>query len=322
MITIGVDAMGGDFAPQVILEAVKDIHDLNICLVGERTQLEGKVSRAQIIHAPTVIHMGESPQEAFKKKKDSSIAIGTELQREGKIDAFVGAGNTGAYMMFALLRLGRIKGIRRPALGTFFPTQKEPTFVLDVGATPTVKPEDMFRFGVMGALAVNGLTEKENPSVAILSVGEEEIKGSTLTRGTFELMQNSHLNFSGNIEGHQILEGLSDVVVCDGAVGNAILKFGESIVEIIQSAIKEAVKSSFKAKIGGALLWPSLKEFFYRMSYEEYGGAILLGTQGVTLICHGRSSSKAIKNAIYTAAKYVKAGINEHIEQFLLQNEQ
>jgi len=313
---IGIDAMGGDYAPKVVIEAVKGLSDIDLLLIGDKNQLIGEITESKIVHAPTSIQMDESPREALRKK-DSSIAIGTQLQKEGKIDAFVGAGNTSAYIMFNSLWLRRVKGVKKPALGTFFPSKNGFTFVLDVGATVSVRPEDLFQFGVMGSLTVEGITGKKKPSVALLSVGEEDVKGGTLTRETFNLLQNSGLNFIGNIEGHQILDGISDVVVCDGMVGNALLKFGESIVNLIQTTIKDAIKSSFKAKMGGLLLGPSLKKFFSRMSYDEYGGAVVLGTNGVTIICHGRSSPKAIRNAIYMAEKYVKSGVNKRIEQFL-----
>lgn len=310
---IGVDAMGGDYAPQIIIEAVKDI-EIDVVLVGNKAKLIGKVPDSQIIHAETVIGMDESPQEAFKKK-DSSIAIGTLLQKKREIDAFVGAGNTGAYVMFSSIELGRIKGVRRPALGTFFPGN---TFVLDVGANTVVRAGDIYQFGVMGALCVEGITGKKGPSVSILSVGEEEEKGNPLTKEAYNLMQNSGLNFMGNIEGHKVLEGVVDVVVCDGFVGNVMLKFGEGIVEIITSLIKDAVNRSSFTKLGGLLLRSSIKEQFSKMRYQKYGGALLLGIKGVTVICHGRSNSEAIRNAIYTAERYVKSGINDRIEQFFV----
>jgi len=315
---IGIDAMGGDYAPQVIIEAVQglNISDFDVRLIGDKKKLIGKIPESKIIHAPSIVEMDESPQEAFRKKKDSSIAIGTNLQKKGEIDAFVGAGNTGAYVMFSLLELGRIKGIRRPALGTFFPSKNEYTFVLDVGAVTEVRPEDLYKFGVMGSLCVEGIIGKQNPKVALLSVGEEESKGSSLTKEAYDLMQNSELNFLGNIEGHKILEGIADVVVCDGVVGNVMLKFGESVIETTQSVIKGAIKSSLKAKLGGLLLKTAIKEHFSSLNYEKYGGAFLLGVKGVTIICHGRSNSTAIRNAIYTAARYVDSRVNKHIEQF------
>ncbi len=307
--------MGGDYAPHVVIEAIQGI-ELDIRLIGDKAQLVGKVPESKIIHAPNVIEMGESPQLAFKKK-DSSIGVGIRLQKEGKIDAFVGAGNTGAYVMFNSLMLGRIKGIRRPALGTFLPSGDTYTFVLDVGAVTDVRAEDLYQFGVMGALFVEGITGKENPRVALLSVGEEKSKGSFLTKEAYKIMQDSKLNFVGNIEGHNILSGIADVVVCDGVVGNVMLKFGESMIEITQSMMKNAMESSFKAKVGSFLLKSYIKEHFSKLNYEKYGGAVLLGTKGVTLICHGRSNAKAIRNAIYTAAKYVRSEVNQHIEQFV-----
>lgn len=312
---IGVDAMGGDYAPQVVIEAIQGI-DIDVRLIGDKSLLADKVPESKIIHSPSVVKMDESPQEAFRKKKDSSIAIGTRLQKEHQIDAFVGAGNTGAYVMFSLLELGRIKGVRRPALGTFFPNKDGYTFVLDVGAVTEVRANDLYQFGVMGALCVEGVTGKKEPSVAILSIGEERSKGSSLTKEVFTLMQDSELNFLGNIEGHNILKGIADVVVCDGVVGNVMLKFGESVIETTQATMRGAIRSSFKAKLGGFLLKTAFKEHFSRLNYEKYGGALLLGTKGVTIICHGRSNSEAIRNAIYTAARYVEAGVNKRIEQF------
>jgi glycerol-3-phosphate acyltransferase PlsX len=315
---IGIDAMGGDYAPQIIIEAVNELPsnvNFDVLLIGDKSKLIHKVPESKIIHAPSVIQMDELPQEAFKKK-DSSIAISVELQKQGKIDALVGAGNTGAYVMFSSIELGRIKGIRRPALGTFFPSKNDGTFVLDVGANMLVKPEDIYQFGVMGALCVEGITGKKNPSVSILSVGEEEAKGNTLTKDAYTLMQKSGLNFLGNIEGHKILDGISDVVVCDGFVGNVMLKFGEGIVDIISYLIKEAINSSISTRIGGLLLKNELKRRFAKVRYQKYGGALLLGIKGVTVICHGRSNAEAIKNAIYTAVRYLEANVNTRIEQF------
>lgn len=313
---IGIDAMGGDYAPQIVIDAVRSIKDsINVVLIGNKSLLSGKVPDSKIIHAPTVIKMDELPQDVFKRK-DSSIAIGILLQKRGEIDAFVGAGNTGAYVMFSSLELGRIKGIKRPALGTFFPGKNGYTFVLDVGASPVVRAEDIYQFGVMGALCVEGITGKKNPSISILSLGEEEEKGNPLTKEAYNLMQKSELNFLGNIEGHKILEGVSDVVVCDGFVGNTMLKFGESVVEFTVSLIKDAVNDSPFTKLGGLLVSSSLKERFSMLRYQKYGGAVLLGVKGVTVICHGRSNSEAIRNAIFTAAKYVKAEVNTKIEQF------
>lgn len=316
---IGIDAMGGDNAPDVVIDAAKIIEKenkgINLLFIGDRNKLMGHIPESQIVHAPTVIEMNESPEDAFRKKKDSSIAVGTLLQKEGKIDAFISAGHTGACVMFSVLWLERLQGVRRPALGAFFPTKHGSSLVLDVGAGVLVKPQDLYQFGIMGAKCVEGITGNKNPKVAMLSVGEESGKGSPLTKEASEIMQKSGLNFIGNIEGHQILEGLSDVVVCDGMVGNIMLKAVESVVSTIKTIIKDAINTSLSAKIGGAMLAGPLKKGFANFNYEQYGGALLLGVKGVTIISHGRSTGEAIKNAVYTAAEYVKSGVNKYIEK-------
>lgn len=316
---IGIDAMGGDNAPGVVIEAAKIIskekRGIDLLFIGDKAQLIDHLPESQIIHAPSVIGMHELPDEAFRKKKDSSIAIGTSLQKEGKIDAFVSAGHTGACVMFSLLGLGRVAGVRRPAIGIFFPTKHGSAFVLDVGAGVSAKPEDLYQFGVMGTKCVEGLTGNKNPKVAVLSVGEEAAKGSPITKEASEIMQKSNLNFIGNIEGHQILEGISDVVVCDGMVGNILLKVAESVVSTVKTIIKDAINTSISAKLGGAIIAGPLRKGFASFNYEKYGGALLLGVKGVTIISHGRSTAEAIKNAVYTAADYVKAEINKYIEK-------
>ncbi|MDD5530306.1 MAG: phosphate acyltransferase PlsX [bacterium] len=324
-IIIGLDAMGGDNAPQMVIEASKSLlleKDIDILFIGDREKLTGHLPEDKIVHAPSVISCSELPEDAFRKKKDSSIAIGTMLQKEGKIDAFVSAGSTGACVMFSLLTLGRLKGVRRPALGIFFPTKSGNfTFILDVGAVTLVKPYDLYQFGVMGAKCIEKLTGNNNPKVAILSVGEESVKGSPLTKEAFDIMKKSKLNFIGNIEGHQIIEGISDVVVCDGMVGNILLKLAESVLSTFKDVIKKTIDSSIWAKMGGALIAGALRREFGKFNYEQYGGAFLLGVKGVTIISHGRSSAEAIKSAVHTAASYVKEGVNEYIEETLIKDE-
>ncbi len=318
---IAIDAMGGDKAPDVVIEALKDLKiDAELVAVGKKEVLESRIENAEIVDAPEVIGMDEHPLKAIREKKESSIVKGVKLIKEGKADAFLGAGNTGAYVAAATLMLGRIKGVIRPALGTFFPTVKGYTLVVDVGANSECKPEHLLQFGIMGSIFYGIVFEKENPTVGLLSIGEEDIKGSSLSKKAFELLKDSGLNFIGNVEGHQILYGVSDVVVCDGFVGNAILKFGESIVEIIFNHIKNASKSSFRGMLGAILLKPSLKELAKRMDYEEYGGALLMGVNGIVIICHGRSSPRAIRNAIKMAYNLCKMQINKKIEERLCTN--
>jgi glycerol-3-phosphate acyltransferase PlsX len=315
---IGVDGMGGDYAPQVVIEAVNSIKgEFDIVVVGNEKALKNELKNAEIVHAEEVIEMEEEPQKAIKKK-NSSIGIGIALEKEEKIDAFISAGNTGAYVMFSVLELGRIENVRRPALGVFFPGKNGYTFVLDVGANVESKVEDMVDFGIMGSMCVEGLIEKKNPTVGLLSIGEEEIKGSYFNKEIFNLMKEKLPNFYGNIEGHKILDNVVDVLVCDGFVGNVLLKFGESVVDTVWWAMKEGIKKGkIFAKLGGILLQKHIKKELGRLRYQKYGGAILLGVKGVNIICHGRSDAETIRNAIYTAEKYVKKRINKKIEENL-----
>jgi len=325
---IAVDAMGGDKAPIVnvsgAIEAVKEARDLNIIFTGKETvirdcflELNESDENFEIVNALQVIEAHEKPVDAFRKKKDSSIAVGIKLLREKKVDAFVSAGNTGAVVAFSVLTLGRLKGVSRPALSSFFPTDSGCTLVLDVGATSDTKAINLLQYAIMGSIYFEKIIGKENPEVGLLSIGEESTKGKGLTHEAFELIDKSGLNFIGNVEGNDILFGKADVVVADGFVGNAILKFGESIVHTIADAIRGAVKTNLRYKLGGILLKPAIKGLFNKMSYEEYGGATLLGVNGITIISHGRSNPRAIKNAILTARKNVTEKVNDIISQKL-----
>lgn len=315
---IGVDGMGGDYAPEVVIEAVESVKgDFEIVVVGDERVLKNRLKTREVIHADEVIEMEEKPQKAIKKK-NSSIGVGIALEREGKIDAFITAGNTAAYVMFSVLELGRIENVRRPALGVFFPGKNGYTFVLDVGANVGSKVEDMVEFGIMGSICVEELMEKKNPTIGLLSIGEEEGKGSYFNKEVFQIMKKRLPNFYGNIEGHKILDNTVDVLVCDGFVGNVLLKFGESVVDTIWWAMKEGIrKGRIFAKLGGVLVQKHIKKELGRLRYQKYGGAILLGVKGVNIICHGRSDAETIRNAIYTAEKYVKKKINKKIEESL-----
>lgn len=328
MMRIAIDAMGGDKAPLVnvegAIEAVKKAGDLRIVLTGKEksikkcfNQLSVPHKDFDIINTPQVVEPYEKAVDAFRKKKNSSIAIAIKMLKDGEVDAFVSAGNTGAVVVFSIFTLGRLKGVLRPALATFFPTELGCTLVLDVGATSDSKPINLLQFAVMGSIYFEKIIGKKNPTVGLLSIGEESTKGKELTYEAFRLIEKGTLNFIGNIEGNDILYGKADVVVMDGFAGNAILKFGESIVHIIGDTIRNAVKERFRYKIGGFLLRPAIKGLFNKMSYEEYGGAALLGVNGITIVSHGRSDSKAIKNAILTARKNAKEKINEIISKKL-----
>jgi glycerol-3-phosphate acyltransferase PlsX len=329
---IAVDAMGGDKAPYVnvmgAIEALQQSPDLHVFLTGREEEIKNCLSQLNdhqegvtIVHAPQVVEPHEKPSEVFRKKKESSIAIGLRLLKEKKVDGFVSAGNTGAVVAFSIFTLGRLPGVSRPALATFFPTESACTLVLDVGATSDTKAINLFQFGIMGSLYFEKTIGKKNPTVGLLSIGEESTKGKEITYEAYSLLEKSKLNFIGNVEGNDILKGKADVIVADGFVGNAILKFGESMVRLIVDSIRSAVKSKFRYKMGGILLRPAIRGLFHKMNYEAYGGAALLGVNGMTIVSHGRSSSRAIANAILIAQKNAAENINTIISDKLKESQ-
>ncbi len=321
---ISIDVMGGDFAPRVVIEgaklAYKELGELiEIYLVGNEEVIKKFPipSKFKIVDAHQVIGPHESPMDAYRKKKDSSIALSIGLQKEREVDASLSAGNTGAVVVFSILSLGRLSGVDRPALTTFFPSKTGHTLVLDVGANASVKPANLRDFGVMGSLYLEKVFKIEKPSVGLLSMGEEETKGGKEITRAHNLLANTDINFAGNIEGHDILEGRTDVVVCDGFTGNSVLKFGESLVDFMISHIKNESKSSLRTSIGGILMKPVFKSLLEMVNYEEYGGAILLGINGISVVCHGKSRSTAIRNAILSAYKFYDLNVNTLIMESL-----
>lgn len=321
---IAVDVMGGDYAPRKLIEganlAYKELEGLvDIQLVGDKEIIEqfSFPDEFSIIDTSQIVGSDEPPIEAYKKKKDSSLAKAIGLQKEGKTDVTLSAGNTGAVVAFSVLSLGRLKGVHRPALATFFPTKEGRTFVLDVGANYEVKPENLRDFGVMGSLYLEKVFNIIEPSVGLLSMGEEETKGGKKIKEANKLLSKAGLNFIGNIEGYDILKGKSDVVVCDGFTGNAILKFGESMVDLFLSEIKEKASKNLISSIGSFFMKPLFKKLAKKVSYEEYGGAVLLGVNGITIICHGKSNEKAIKSALLKGYKFYDLKINSLIQESL-----
>jgi len=326
---IALDAMGGDNAPHTIVEgtilaAKRKENTSQFILVGNEKTINQELAKhnvkglsISIVHASEAIDMNESPAQALRKKKDSSISVATKLQKEGKVDALVSAGNTGAVMASCLLGLGRLKGVLRPAIATFVPTEKGVCILLDVGANVNSRPTNLLQFAVMGSIYAQYVFDRENPKVGLLSVGEESSKGDELTVAVHQLLSTSSLNFIGNLEGRDILKGKADVVVCDGFVGNVILKFAESVLDMLTVSIKEYVYTNLRSRIGAFLLKPAMKEFGKKMNYEEYGGAPLLGIDGVCIVCHGRSSAKAIMNAIRVAERFIERKVNDHIKEQL-----
>jgi len=319
---IALDAMGGDQAPAVTvrgaLEAV-EAHGVEVILVGDAERLRrelGASSRpgVSIRHAGQVVAMDESPSTALRRKKDSSIRVAVDLVKAGEADAVVSAGNTGAVMATAFFVLGTIPGVDRPGIATVMPSEKEPFLLIDAGATVDCKPVHLLQFAVMGDVYASMVLGRRRPRVGLLSIGEEATKGNELTREVFKLLESSHLEFAGNVEGKEIFSGVVDVVVCDGFTGNVALKIGEGLVESLVRMLRGEIGRSLLGRIGYLLLRTGLPDIRKKLDYAEYGGAPLLGINGVTIISHGRSSGKAIRNAIRVAAESVEKGLKETIE--------
>lgn len=327
MIRIAVDAMGGDRAPEAIvtgaLEAARRAEGrYEVILVGNEPVIQEELKHHHFIkdlpisfvHASQKVEMDESPSISLRKKPDSSIAVAFRLQKEGKVEAVVSAGNTGAAMVTALYLLKPIQGVLRPAIGSFLPHESGVCLLLDVGSNVDCKPLHLLQFGMMGSILVNHLLEIENPRVGLLNIGEESSKGNESTRAAYQLLQESSLNFSGNIEGRDILQGRADVIVCDGFSGNVLIKFGESLARMISLTMKRTIRGNLPGTIGLYLIRPSLRKLLKLFDYQEYGGAPLLGVKGNCIISHGSSSPRAIRNAIEEAWKMIKRKVVYHIE--------
>lgn len=327
-----IDAVGGDngLAPNLEGAALASLSfDRNdeIIIVGESEKAQEYLKENNLtikcshrfVDASNNVTMEDSPVKAVKEKDDSSISIGLQLVRNREADAFFSAGNTGAILAFSLVKLGRIKGIQRPALSTVFPVANRP-LILDVGATPDAKADMLYQFAIMGTEYCRYSMGVENPVVGLLSIGTENSKGSQVSVKAFEsLSSDSKINFHGNIEGNDIFEGICNVVVCDGFTGNVMLKFGEGMAKYFKDSLKGIADSSFKAKMGLGLAYNDIKKFFNSVSYDEIGVAPLLGVDGISLVGHGKSNAKAINNALKNAKRlsennFIKH-IAEHIEQ-------
>jgi len=324
---IVLDAMGGDHAPPVAVEggvwAARE-YGIEVILVGREEDVQRELARYDtsglslpIVHASQVIEMEEHPAAAVKAKRDSSMMVGMDLIKQGEAEAFVSAGNSGGVMAAALFRLGRIRGIKRPALSTVYPTTPGICFMLDVGANTDCKPEYLFQFAYMGVAYAERVLGIANPRVGIVSNGEEEGKGSILVQEAYQLLKKSGLNFIGNVEGKDIPAGMADVVVTDGFTGNVIGKLSEGLAESLLSVIKEEIKKSPLATVGALLSRPAFDKVKKRLDYAEFGGAPLLGVDGVVIVAHGRSNAKAIKNAVRVAKQAVEGGMLVAIKEGL-----
>ena len=275
-----------------------------------------------IVHASQVIGMSESPTEALKLKQNSSLQVGLGLHKNDEVQAFVSAGNTGAQMAGSLFSLGRISGVNRPAIGSFIPSEKGMIFLIDVGANADCKPINLLQFGIMGGIFVDHIYSTTDLKIGLLSIGEEEKKGNELTQAAHQLMKNDLKGFYGNIEGRDILKGKVDIVVCDGFVGNIVLKMAESVIGVLSKSFKRNLGSNLFTNLGALLVKPAFTELRRNYDYEEYGGVPLLGVSGISIICHGSSTGKAIKNAICVAENMGVKKVNEHITQTLKSREE
>lgn len=322
---IAVDAMGGDFGPAPIVEgaarAAEEL-DVHVVLVGDRQQVAEQIARypkaggrLSVAHAPQVVEMHESPAQVARKKRDSSVWIANELVRSGEAQAVVSAGNTGASMVAAFFVLEVIKGVERPAIATTLPTLTGLAIMLDVGANVDCNAQHLFQFGIMGNEYGKYVFNKPNPRVGLLSIGEEDSKGNEVTKETFKLLKNSPINFIGNVEGRDVYSGGADVIVCDGFIGNVALKISEGLADAIKKMLMKEIAASPLGKLSYLFLAGPLLRLKRRTDYAEFGGAPLLGVNGISIICHGRSSAKAIKNAIRRAKDLAERRLHELIRQ-------
>lgn len=318
-----VDAMGGDNAPMAPVEAsvraVKEL-DVEIVLVGKKEIVEKELSaydypndKISIANADEVITNHEEPAKAVRSKKNASVVVAANMLKKGEGDAMLSMGNTGALLASGLLIVGRIKGILRPALATLLPSAKGPKMLIDAGANTNCKPENLVQFGIMGSIYMKNVLGIESPTVGLMSNGEEEGKGDELTKETFPLLKKAPINFIGNIEGRDVMEGTADVITCDGFVGNVILKTVEGMGHVVSTKVKNIFMKNLFTKLGAIFVMGGLNEFKQSMDYREYGGAPLLGIKRPVIKGHGSSDGKAVFSAIRQAKKFVETNLIEEI---------
>lgn len=321
-----LDAMGGDYAPQVTVEgAVQAARDFgfDIALVGDKDAIDRELKKYKdekskknitIVHASETVEMEESPTTAIRRKRDSSIAVAVNLLKEKKADALVTAGNTGAAVATAILNLGLLPQVRRPGIAIVMPTLKGVSLIIDVGANIDPKPEHLLQYAIMADIYSRYILKKDNPKIGLLNIGEEASKGTELIKETYKLLSSqSGLNFIGNIEGKDMFSGKSDCIVCDGFIGNIGLKICESIAETMVAFFKKELGRNWLVRIGASLCRPAFAALQKEVDYSECGGAPLLGVDGNCIIAHGGSNTKAIRNAIKVAKEFVDYKINQHI---------
>jgi phosphate acyltransferase len=326
MIYIAVDAMGGDFAPRLVVDgAVAALRhsDLGVALVGPTAILESELARhkgadprrVRLVDAPDVVSMAESPASALRRKPGASIKIAAELVARREAAGLFSAGHTGATVLAAHAAFGMLPGVDRPALAVTIPTRKRPAVLVDVGASVECRPSHLLEFAVMGSVYARVAFGIAAPRVALLSTGEEETKGNELTREAHRLLKGSPLTFMGNIEARNVYSGDADVIVCDGFTGNVALKVSEGLVEVVEGLLREELSSTLTMRVGSLLTRRALRRFRRRVDYSEYGGAPLVGVSGVAVVGHGRSSAKAVRNGITMAHRFAAGGFIERLQR-------
>ncbi len=322
---IVVDVMGGDKAPQEIIQGcllARDEYNVDLVLVGRQNEIKDELNKStnnfnkiDIINAENVITNNDKAAMAIRRKKDSSLVKALNAVKNNEGDAVVSAGSTGAILSGGLFILGRIQGIERPALAPVMPTMRDFSLLIDAGANVDCKPEFLYQFATMGSIYMERVLNIKSPSVGLVNIGTEEGKGNKLVIDTYKLLKDSNLNFYGNLECRDIPKGLVDIIVCDGFVGNTILKLTEGLVKEVMTGLKDAITSSLKSKVGGLLIKSSLSNFKSRFDYKEYGGAPLLGVKAPVIKAHGTSDRVAVKNAIRQAKLYIENDVNRLIEE-------
>ena len=330
---IAVDAMGGDFGPSVVVPGAiqaSKLHDLNILLVGDTPRVQAELdgldlggAQYEIVHAEDVVHMNEKPSDILRRKKNASIQVACRLVKEGHAHGVVSAGHSGATVACGMFIMGRIPGVERPALATLLPTEKKPVVVLDCGANVDCRPYHLFQFGLMGDAFARDLLGYAAPRLSLLSIGEEEGKGNSQVKEAYELLKMAqNLNFMGNCEGRDLFNGDMDVVICDGFVGNVVVKMSEGLSASLIRMLRRNLLSGILPTLGAMLAKSAFKRFAETVDYAEYGGAPVLGLQGLGIVCHGRSNIKAITNAVKMGGTFVRKGTNSRLAETIIANEE
>ena len=326
MIWIAVDAMGGDFAPRHVVDgalAAARHFDLGVALVGPRAHIDAELrrhddvdpGRLRIVEATDIVAMADSPSAALRRKPNASIKVAAEIVARGEASALFSAGHTGATVMAAYAAFGTLPGVDRPALAATIPTRRRPAILLDVGASVECRPQHLLQFAIMGSVYARVVFGLDSPRVGLLSIGEEASKGNELTREAHRLLKMSPLAFIGNVEARDVYSGNADVIVCDGFTGNVALKISEGLVDVVETLLRDELSSTITMRVGSLLTRRALRRFKRRVDYSEYGGAPLLGLAGVTIVGHGRSSAKAVRNAVALAYRFASQRFIERVEQ-------